>query len=115
MGSAASCFGSTISFGGKHGYKQVLLYSHPASFTKRANGTVWMSGDDGASFQKIFQVSPKDHDIAFAYSCLSSTHKPGVAALAYETGADHCDGPSCRIMFTTFAVPTESSDGLAFV
>ena len=88
--------------------KQTLLYSHPAAYTGRTDGTVWASADEGATFSPLVKVTPGNASVGFAYSCLTPTHAAGTAGLAYETGADGCDGPSCRIMYTSF--PWTNSD-----
>ena len=104
---ATSCMGSFLAsryraVGGAS--RTRLLYSHPASFTERSNGTVWVSEDEGATFTPRFQVSPANHSVPFAYSCLTETHKESKYGLLFETGADDCSGPSCRIMFTTLSL-----------
>merc|ERR1711871_551066 len=107
---AASCMGSFLSHDStedptrRTDPQQLLLYSHPASFQDRTNGTVWTSTDNAASFSPFFQVSPSDHSVPFAYSCLTNTHKADTVGLLYETAADGCRGQSCGIRFTSFAV-----------
>ena len=100
---ATSCAGGFLAVEeGDRGGKQTLLYSHPAAYTGRTDGTVWASTDEGATFSPLVKVTPGNASVGFAYSCLTPTHAAGTAGLAYETGADGCDGPSCRIMYTAF-------------
>merc|ERR1711871_73010 len=78
----AGCFGSFLGVPDAKG-GQTLLYAHPSNTATRADGMVFTSEDEGATFQPSYPV-PDTHD-GFAYSCLSTTHKPDVFGLAYET------------------------------
>ncbi|MFX0103521.1 MAG: exo-alpha-sialidase [Candidatus Hodarchaeota archaeon] len=63
------------------GYKSRLLFSNPATQTKRINGTVYMSYDEG----KTWPVSKVICDGNFAYSCLTVLPDYKIGCL-FETG-----------------------------
>lgn len=90
--------------------KQVLLYSHPSSQGKegshhRMGGTVWISNDEAESWNPFYHATEKE--VGFAYSCLTETFTSKTIGLLYETeDADSCTGPSCKIVFTTFELPS---------
>ena len=90
--------------------EQVLLYSHPSSQGKegsrhRKGGTVWISNDEAESWNPFYHATEKE--VGFAYSCLTETFTSKIIGLLYETeDADSCTGPSCKIVFTTFELPS---------
>ncbi len=105
---AASCFGSTIAK--NHKGARVLYYSHPAGL-ERVNGKVWVSNDDGESWDQWYSVS-SNRDAQFAYSCLSETMSPNTIGMVYETSTpggkkSGCTGASCQIVYTSFAAAPE--------
>jgi sialidase-1 len=97
------CMGSILRFTDPaDGKKSRLLYSGPQS-TKRENGTVFLSHDEGATWPISKVLEPR----AFAYSCLT-TLPDGTIGCLYE--ADDTK----RIVFARFSLEwlTEGKDRL---
>ena len=78
------------------GKKGLLLYSGPDSDKKRADGTIWLSEDDGETWpqKKLLAGGP------FAYSVLTRLPGDAVGCL-FETGAI---GPYEKIAFAVFTM-----------
>lgn len=123
---AAKAQGSFISMAGEDGRPGgVLLYAHTGSkfssrHRKRAEGTVWASSDQGATFHRAYAPNGEGGgEVGFSYSALSDITAAAAGAvpqasargakanvgLLYETHAQGCHGASCQVLFQSFTYP----------
>jgi sialidase-1 len=87
-----SCMASVFRVPGSTGGKSRILFSGPQS-TKRENGTVFLSDDDGRTWPVQRVLCPG----SFAYSCLTAL-PDGTIGCLYEVDNTH------RIVFTRFTL-----------
>jgi sialidase-1 len=89
------CMGSILRYGEDGGSAGPLLYSGPASAVERANGSIWVSRDEGATWGGPRTICSG----RFAYSCLA-TLPDGKVGCLYETGSSD---PYERIVLASFS------------
>ena len=80
--------------------RDAIFFANPASLTDRQNGLVRRSDDAATTWGSSLSVDTG----SYAYSCL--TRMPGGERLGllWETSDVNCWGPSCRLVFSSFAV-----------
>ena len=83
-------------------YNGSLIFANPASKTNRTTGTVRRSDDDGRTWPYSFPVT--DNVTGYAYSSLTEVANLDEVGLLWENESKHCDGPSCRIVFSKIKV-----------
>jgi len=93
----AICMGSI--FGGLNGVTYAAFPNNTDG--SRTQGVVRVSfGSDLTSWRDHISFGSGP----FAYSCLTAVPSGDHTGILWETGADGCDGPSCRSVFSTFPV-----------
>ena len=72
--------------------------SFPQHPTRRTNGTVKVSADNGATWRDHARLSGLG--ATFGYSCITSMQADDVIGVLWETNMTGCKGESCRTVFS---------------
>jgi len=80
--------------------ERALYFANPNTTSGRTHLTIKKSIDDGKTWPPSLQKLVYAGDAA--YCCLTTVAEAGLIGLLWETNAESCSGPSCRIMFSVF-------------